>query len=158
MKQRKDTRKTSFGYRFAMLHRLQMAMCRKDIQTQGLQPSQLPFVISLVHEDGPVTQGYLSEHLVIDKGTTARAIQQLEKKGFVSRRINPANRRQNLVSATEKAHAAADRLVATLTDAAESIVKGFSDQEKKLVLDFMDRMLVNAQETVNQIHESNKSI
>ena len=158
MKQREDSRKTSFGYRFAMLHRLQVAMCRKDIQDQGLQPGQIPFVISLVHEDGPVTQDYLSARLVIDKGTTARAIQQLEKKGFVSRRINPENRRQNLVSATDKAHAVADSLIATLTCAAESFVQGFTQTEKERVLDFMDRMLANAQHTVNRIQESNKSI
>ncbi|WP_022666396.1 MarR family winged helix-turn-helix transcriptional regulator [Desulfospira joergensenii] len=146
METKTDKHQTSFGYRFAMLHRLQMALCRKEILNQGIQASQLPFIVSLVREEKPVTQDYLSGCLAIDKGTTARAICQLEKNGYVIRRSNPENRRQNLVTATEKAHAAADKLLAALTRAGDIFVRGFTDEEKKLVLDLMDRMLLNARE------------
>ena len=139
---------TSFGYRFAMLHRLQLTMCRKEILNQGIRVSQLPFILRLVREQMPVTQDYLSGCLAIDKGTTARAISQLEKKGYVIRKSNPKNKRQNLVTATEKAHAAADKVLASLTRATDAFVRGFTDQEKQLVQDLLDRMLSNARETV----------
>ena len=137
-------RKTSFGYRFAMLHRLQLSLCRKEILRQGIQPSQLPFLVHLVRETDPVTQDYLSGCLAIDKGSTARALGRLEKKGYVERRTNPDNRRQNLVWATPKAHDAAEALLSSLTDVADTFVAGFSDSEKRQVLDLMDRMLANA--------------
>ena len=152
----KEKRNTSFGYRFAMLHRLQLTMCRKEILNQGLRISQLPFILSLIREPMPVTQDYLSGCLAIDKGTTARAVSQLEKKGYVIRRSNPSNKRQNLVSATEKAHAAADRLFASLTHASDAFVRGFTDQEKQQVLDLMDRMLSNAREAVHESSNQSK--
>ena len=137
-------RETSFGYRFAMLHRLQLSLCRKEILKQGIQPSQLPFLLNLVKETAPVTQDYLSCRLAIDKGSTARAMGQLEKKGYVERRTNPDNRRQNLVWATPKAHEAAQALFAALTGVADTFVAGFTGHEKTQLLDFMDRMLANA--------------
>ena len=138
----------SFGYRFAMLHRLQMGMCRQDILALGLQPSHLPFVISLSMETEPVSQEYLSCCLAIDKGSTARALGQLEKKGYVSRKTNPENRRQNLVTATPKAREASVRLKALLAETAEAFVRGFTREEKQQVLDLMDRMLSNAQNII----------
>ena len=144
----KKEKKTSFGYRFAMLHRMQLTMCRKEILNQGIRVSQLPFILRLVREPMPVTQDYLSESLAIDKGTTARAISQLEKKGYVTRKSNPKNKRQNLVTATGKAHAAADKVLASLTRATDAFVRGFSDQEKQMVQDLLDRMLSNAREAV----------
>lgn len=146
-KRKIDHRNTSFGYRFAMLHRLHMSMCRKDILGQGLQTSQIPFILCLVHEDEPVTQDYLSGCLAIDKSTTARALRQLEKNGYVSRQTNPENRRQNLVTATRKAAAAAETLFASLHQASDTFVSGFTDKEKSEALQLMDRMLANARNT-----------
>ena len=142
-------RQASVGYRFAMLHRLQLAMCRKEILDLGIRISQIPFILRLIQEEAPVTQDYLSCCLAIDKGTTARVISQLEKNGYVTRRHNPENKRQNLVSATEHAHAAADRLRAVLTHATDTFVRGFTEEEKNLVLDLLDRMLLNARESVH---------
>lgn len=132
-----------------MLHRLQMAMCREDIQNQGLMASQLPFVLCLTHENRPVTQDYLSRKLAIDKGTTARALGQLEKNGFITRTVNPENRRQKLVVAAPKAHVAAEALFTPLCRATQNFVQDFSETEKQTVLKFMDRMLLNAQNTPN---------
>jgi DNA-binding MarR family transcriptional regulator len=150
MKKRPNTRQTSFGYRFAMLHRLQMSMCRKDMQQAGIQPSQFPFLAKLVREESPVTQDYLSSCLAIDKGTTARAISHLERAGYVTRETNPENRRQNLVSATEKAHAVTNRLFIILNDVSKIFVQGFTKEERNIILNLMDRMISNAQKERNE--------
>ena len=150
MKKVSNMKKTSFGYRFAMLHRLQGSMCRKQILQAGIQPSQLPFLLELVQENSAVTQGCLSRQIIIDKGTTARAISQLEKAGFVTRVTNPENRRQNLVSATDKAFAVAGGLFAALDHAAEILVQGFSIEERITILNLMDRMIENAHKVLDK--------
>lgn len=149
MKKILNMKKTSYGYRFALLHRLHASMCRKKILQAGIKVSMLPILLELVQETSPVTQDRLSNQIVIDKGTTARAISQLETKGFVTRVINTENRRQNLVSATEKAHRVADELFSALGDAAKILVQGFSDEEQATVLDLMDRMIANARKAIN---------
>lgn len=46
---------TLFGHKFAMLHRLQMSMCRSDIRAVGIQPSWFPFLTRLMFENEPAT-------------------------------------------------------------------------------------------------------
>jgi DNA-binding MarR family transcriptional regulator len=150
MKKRENRRQTSFGYRFAMLHRLQMSMCKRDILQAGIQPSQLPFLMNLVQEDSPVTQHYLSNCLAIDKGTTARAISQLKKAGYVTRETNPQNRRQKLVSATQKARDVASDLFTTLDNATKIFVQGFTEDERTTILKLMDRMISNARKGLDE--------
>ena len=96
-------RKTQFGYHFAILHRLMITLCKREIMDLGIQASHIPFIASLLNRDEPVTQDELSAALVIDKAATARALDQLERRGFVFRMVNPDNRRQKLVTATDKA-------------------------------------------------------
>lgn len=150
MKKRENRRQTSFGYRFAMLHRLQMSMCKRDILQAGIQPSQFPFLMNLVQEESPVTQDYLSSCLAIDKGTTARAISQLKKAGYVTRETNPYNRRQKLVLATEKAHDVANALFTTLDNATKIFVQGFTEDERNTILKLMDRMISNARRGLDE--------
>lgn len=131
-----------------MLHRLQMSMCRGDILKAGIQPSWFPFLAKLTLENEPVTQEYLSRALAIDKGTTARAINQLVEHGYVTRRPNPANRRQNLVSATPKATEITDTLMHSFEQALSIFTKGFSEEECTTFLEQMDRMIANAKEAL----------
>lgn len=144
-----DRKKKSYGYRFAMLHRLHAAICRQDILRTGIKISQFPFLLELVQEEHPVTQECLSKQIAMDKGTTARAIGQLEKAGLVTRVANPQNRRQNLVSATPKGHAVSEELFTSLEQAAEIYIQGMSSAEQDAILMLMDRMIANAQKALD---------
>lgn len=121
-----------------------LSFCKEDVVVLGLQISQMPFLITLLHSDAAITQDELSMALVIDKAATARALDQLEQHGLVSRRINPHNRRQKLVSATEKARSLADRLFAILQAANDIFTQGFSQDEIETIHHLLNRMLANA--------------
>lgn len=133
------------GYRFSRLHRLQLALCRDDIQNAGLLPSQCPLIVKLVHEKDQVTQDQLSKLVMLDKGTTARTVRELERNGFLRRRPNPENRRQNLLSATPKAHVAAQHIHDSLSRAADVFLKDFAPEDRNLVRELIDRMIENAE-------------
>jgi DNA-binding MarR family transcriptional regulator len=139
-----DSNRPGFGYRFAKLHRLLLSLSKEPIRSLGILPSQMPFLAVLLGNDAPITQEALSNKLIIDKAATARVVEQLEKKGFVFRVINPRNRRQKLVSATQKAHRMADKLFAALQSASNVFVSDFTKEEQATVLDLMDRMITNA--------------
>ena len=141
---------TLFGHRFAMLHRLQMSMCRADILAAGIQPSWFPFLAKLTFENEPVTQEYLAKALAIDKGPTARTINQLEQHGYLTRRANPENRRQNLVSATPKATEITNTLLLSFEKSLKIFMKGFSEEECTTILAQMDRMIANAKEALHE--------
>ena len=139
-----------FGYRFAMLHRLQWAMCREEFLNAGIQPSWFPFMARLAKESGPVTQDYLSQSLAIDKGTTARAIRNLEKQGYLLREVNPENRRQNNVIGTEKNRTTVSRMLPFVSEAMDVFMQGFTEEERETLQDLTDRMINNAQRELSE--------
>lgn len=136
--------KPRFGYHFAKLHRLMAAMCKHDLMDLGMQPSQIPFIVELLHCVGPVTQDELSTVLVIDKAATARALDRLERNGFVSRMVNPDNRRQKLVSATTKARSIESELYDILQSVSDVFTRNFAQKEIHQMLELLNRMIANA--------------
>ncbi|WDP91167.1 MAG: MarR family transcriptional regulator [Desulfobacter sp.] len=136
-------RRTSFGYRFAMIHRLNRALAGDRLKALGLTLAQIPFLMELLHQDRAMTQLELSQCLVIDPGATARNLDQLEKKGWVRREINPENRRQKLVSPTQNARDHEKELISALSGASAPLVSDFSEVEKKEILALLDRIIAN---------------
>ena len=49
-----------------------------------------------------VNQEAISKRYMIDKGMVAKTLTRLEDKGFIKREQNPNNKRENLISLTEK--------------------------------------------------------
>lgn len=142
--------KTRFGYHFAQLHRLMISLCKEDIVSLGVQPSQMPFLATLLRLEDPATQDELSTALSIDKAATARALDQLEKQGLIIRKINPRNRRQKLVSASSGARLIADRLFEILKKTGDVLIKDFSKKEISTMLALLNRMISNAMEEKNE--------
>ena len=72
----------------------------KDIDlTSGLHS-----VLLCIYEDEGLqkTQQDIANRLNMNEGTIARALRKLEDKDFIQRNTNPDNRRQNLISLTDK--------------------------------------------------------
>lgn len=72
------------------------------MREEGIGTAEFDF-IHLVRHDPGITQAAVREALKIDKGACARRAASLEAKGFLVRQENPADRRSQLLYATEKA-------------------------------------------------------
>ena len=59
---------------------------------------------------GDFTQERIARYLDIDKGAVAKTVGKLEQKGFVERTVNPQNKREKLVVATDKAAHVFDKM------------------------------------------------
>lgn len=135
--------RTRFGYHFAILHRLVVVLSKQQIMELGIQSSQLPFMVELLHYDKPVIQDELSAKLVIDKSSTARALDLLEQNGFVQREVNPDNRRQKLITVTDKGREIRGELDTILHDTSDNLTQGFSREEIDQVSQLLNRMIAN---------------
>ena len=70
------------GYGVAMVRRIFIATEKKHIEPLNITPAQIPFLCELLRSNTPMTQDALSAQLLIDPAATARAIENLEKKGW----------------------------------------------------------------------------
>lgn len=71
-------------------------------------PEQQVLMCLIAH--GDFTQERIARYLDIDKGAVAKTVAKLEQKGYVERTINPQNKREKLVVATDRATRVFDKM------------------------------------------------
>jgi len=79
------------------------------LEQQGCTLGQLK-VISLLYQRGPATVGEVATGIGISMPTASELVEQLDDKGWVVRKSNPADRRQVVLELTLEARAQAKRL------------------------------------------------
>jgi DNA-binding MarR family transcriptional regulator len=90
---------------FKDLHSLRKARPQKHI-SESLRGEAFALQYIAFH-DGPVLPGEISGEMGISSARIAAALNSLEKKGLVTRRIDPEDRRRILVELTEQGAAQA---------------------------------------------------
>ncbi len=140
----KDKRLGAFGYRVGVLHRLYLLCVRNEMAEIGFPISLVPFLTELYHCDG-TTQDMLSARVNMDKASTARAVERLERKGLVRRNENKGDRREKLVYLTPKAIKRRDDFFSPLYNMSRIMSKTFSTKKRKELLDAFNEMTENLQ-------------
>ena len=97
----------------------------------------------LFRQEG-ITQDTISKSVNIDKTTIARAIMKLESLGYVTKLIDPIDRRAYQIYLTEKGRALQPILETTFTLWTTSLTQGFSPEEKRMAYTLLERMTQNA--------------
>ena len=103
--------------------------------------------IGLTFEEGVILQNIMinpdssqdeiARALVFDTAAVARALKELEGKGYVSRRIDPDNQRKKIVSITAEGTQIALKINEIMENWDNAIFKGLKKNEKKEVVDDM---------------------
>jgi DNA-binding MarR family transcriptional regulator len=113
-----------------------------------LNPTDLESLDILIRS-GPITAGRLAELTGLTTGAVTGLVDRLERRGYVVREPNPADRRSVLVRPLETPIA---RDIAPAYDAMrsafEQLTSGYSDSEIRLVLDFMTRATAMTREQI----------
>jgi len=115
----------------------------KELKKYNISSSQYIFLVQLYQEDG-VSQESLSKSLHIDKSATARAIKQLEESGFITRDVNPNDKRGYLVSLTKKALDIETELFDILKDWNRKLTQNLSDEEYEIAYKLIYQMSLDA--------------
>ncbi|NLO56979.1 MAG: MarR family transcriptional regulator [Thermovirga sp.] len=91
-----------------------------------------------------LTQEEVSEKLLMDKTTTARAVKQLENGGYITRSRDLADRRRYLLNPTEKGSEVLPKVLEARKDCHLALAKGFSEEELEMALEMLQRLADNA--------------
>jgi DNA-binding MarR family transcriptional regulator len=85
-------------------------------------------------EDKALTIGELAERLLLERSSVSRLIDNLEKNGFVSRALNEENRREVLVSLTNKGRNSLQKVREQSLHYYESILEDVSEYDQQQIL------------------------
>jgi DNA-binding MarR family transcriptional regulator len=104
-----------------------------------LRPRQL-LALTLLGEHGPVTQQALGEALRLDPSNVVGLLNELEERGLVTRRRDPADRRRHIV---ELSAAGADELARTNSEfrrTEDDLLKALNPDERTTLYSLLIRV------------------
>ncbi|HCD71081.1 MarR family transcriptional regulator [Thermovirga lienii] len=133
----------NIGRLLSIIHRNLSAFMDHSTPAEGIGHGQKRLLIEIALNPGR-TQEELSELLLKDKTTIARAIKGLEKHGYVRRERNPRDKREFLLFPTEKGLAVLPFALKARDKALMELTKDFTDEEYHLLEKFLRRVAENA--------------
>jgi MarR family transcriptional regulator, 2-MHQ and catechol-resistance regulon repressor len=89
------------------------------------------YALQAISRRGPLTLNELSAELYLDKSTTSRVVDGLEKKGYATRLTHPESRRSILVEPTPAGATLLDRIEADLLSEEMRLLEDFEPEVRK---------------------------
>lgn len=132
----------SHGKYISAIYRHMQILIAAELAPFRIGSGQYIFLMAIAGQE-QITQKALSEELLIDKTTTAKAIAKLEAEGYVRREADPADKRFQLLYLTEAGQAVVPKVQEALNRVKNIARKGITDEEYMLMLDLLKKVLRN---------------
>ena len=117
---------------------------RSDVKFKkyDLQKGQHIFVVRICENPG-MNLMELTQMLNVDKSTTTKAVQKLERAGYVTKSHPPDNRKSMALFPTEKAKIIYKNIIKEENIRADLCFQGFTEEEKNQAIQYLERMCKN---------------
>lgn len=117
---------------------------RSDVKFKkyDLQKGQHIFVVRICEHPG-LNLMELTQMLHVDKSTTTKAVQKLERAGYVIKTHVNNNKKSIALFPTEKAKQVYQEIIREENVRADLCFRGFTQQEQKQALAYLERMCAN---------------
>ena len=142
---RKHPLEKSMQFLLWQISRQYAARCYRQITEQGLQPTQMPFLIMLHRHDG-CSEKEMAEWLHIKPPTVNVSIQRLEKPGIVERKRDEADQRIARIYITEKGKNIMKKILEEAKETEKLMFGNFSEAELCLLRRFFEQILKNTED------------
>lgn len=104
-----------------------------------------------------IGQKELVQHFGMDKSSITSQLKILEKNGYIERKIDANDSRGRKIFTTPKTKAVEPELYEIFSSWSELLLKGFNEDEKEFLFRFLDRMIVNAQQALEDLKEDEEN-
>lgn len=150
---KRDRGPKTAGRYLGALHRFARRYFAVEMERLDLPPVAFPLLMRLLHRDH-VSQQDLVQDFLVDKGTVARTLANLEDAGLVTREVDGDDSRIKRVAVTEKARELGADLRAVARRWDGRLMEGFTDEEREQLLSYLARMTENAKRYWHQTGET----
>lgn len=133
---------STINYRLAMLCRRHRNIAAVMLSPHDLYPGQDLILVQLWQEDG-VTQSRLAERVGVDVSTLTKAVQRLERHGFIQRRQDTEDARVVRICLSEQGRALEPILTAEWNQLEARTLADLSDDERAIMERLIQRVEAN---------------
>ncbi len=139
-----------------MLSKLGREFVRDQVRDTGLSDTEHAICTFLCFHEN-ISQDFISETLLFDKTTVAKALAALESKGLIERRQNEQNRRKNVIRISESGRLCVAESVDIYDKWLDDVCSCLNESEQQQLNDYFDRIMTHALE-LRQEKSHNKEI
>ncbi|MCE5188179.1 MAG: MarR family winged helix-turn-helix transcriptional regulator [Eubacteriales bacterium] len=132
----------SLGKRFMLLHLLRRRMIHDINSEKEIVPGQYPLLNYLSKNPG-ASQQDLANMLFVSPASVAQSAKRLQNAGMLEKTIDPVNLRKNRLCVTPAGQEAVEAFQALSDQIDRRTFLGFSELEQAMLLDFLNRMILN---------------
>jgi DNA-binding MarR family transcriptional regulator len=131
------------------LLRAQSAFYTQRLKPYNISYGQFPFLMALYREDG-VNQETIAKRLLFNKATIARAIDKLERGGYVYRTQDEFDGRANRIFLTPKGREIKPVINQLSHEWNSILLSGFTEIESLLLKELMKKIVSNVMREMEQ--------
>lgn len=142
----------SHGYYISSIYRHLQIYLNKQFTDIGFGSGQCLFFNNIAKHEG-ISQKDLSDHLAIDKATTAKAVSKLTKLGYIVQKQNKKDKRFYNLYLTDKGREILPEIRVVLNETRNILQEGMSSEECDQSLRLLNLMLNNI---VREVKEKRK--
>ncbi|MFC4098792.1 MarR family winged helix-turn-helix transcriptional regulator [Paenibacillus xanthanilyticus] len=135
----------SHGPYISAIYRHMQVLISTELAPYRIGSGQYIFLMAIAYQEA-TTQKALSEMLLIDKTTTAKAIAKLESEGYVRREVDPADNRYQLLYLTEAGRSVVPKVQEALDRVKSRTRKGINDEQYEVMMGLLKTVLRNLSE------------
>lgn len=134
-----------FGFAFVTLARQWHRVVDKHLAEAGLTDATWRPLVHLAEGGDGISQRDLAARIGLDTSTLVRLLDLLEARGFVERRVDPADRRARRIHLTAEGRDELARIRAMLLQAENELLGDLDDKETLAMLDGFARIAARAE-------------
>src|SRR3954449_2319258 len=112
------------------LGRITMHRFTEALEPFGIRPRHVAALIEL-RDRGELTQQSLCSQLHLDPTNLVAILNELEQRGYATRRRDPADRRRHIVEVSKKGIAVIDKVTEVMDGVEDELLDGFSAAERE---------------------------
>lgn len=145
-----ERKKDSYGpkevtHRMILTNQMHRRLVEKKLEGTGVHRAQHRLLMSLA-DNQFVSQVDLARHLEVTPATIAVSLKSMEKDGLICRKVKGEDNRANFVELTEKGKRIAEDSSEYFNSVDEQMYQGFSQEERKELSDYLDRVYDNMEQ------------
>jgi DNA-binding MarR family transcriptional regulator len=127
------------GFLIADVARLMRASFDRRVKRMGLTRAQW-LVLSRLHRHPGISQSELAEMLEVERATAGRMIDRMERRNWLARRPDPADRRINRLYLTAEAEAVQTEMGLIAEGLLDDAMASLDEAEREALTDMMERV------------------
>lgn len=132
----------AIGVYFYLLDKMYQKLLSYDLDFTGLE--RYFFVLWAINEsEEPLSQQNMADLLKVDKASIVRIVDDLEKRGFIKRVLNPTDKRVYFLELDKKGNRFIKDILEAISNLNEEMLVGFLPKEKEIFLQLLHKAYQN---------------